>query len=588
MATNYDELQAAAALVIARTDTLRDKTNVLSTAEKDVDQTQAIYDQGVEKFDAKQAQVNEFTSIISKASTLYTQLDNQRTALKPQLGARESPEPTLPDPPVGTTPNYLTPVAVTDAAGTGAEGDVQNAERKIDYIEKEIALIGSGLAGVNGGVSLIDTENAKLDTDADADPVPVRNKALDLIYASRVEIERLEGVVAEATKDRAAILAVDPTRDVSAYTTIINDSNDNISALKDTTLTPALDETTTVTDLTALNTDLSAPDVGVSQLEALVTLKDAAIKVIYDEVNLLVSIMNQKRTEKENKATELVGLIATRDSIANQLQDIEGEPVAGVGLDDTPGINPPYTAAPYLTAPYNTALVGSEDCQLRMVKIEELAATDSKVDAEVELAALTVAKTTRLNRLTAAKGVLTTASGEAGTAQTQLDLAWTTLRNEIEEQKNIEIDAAALLLEEFLINGAAVINSSAPVVATSIRNKIDQTCPNAKVRTFVELVEAAYASEEAYVKLRTQIAADPVGSFFNAIEDPCFNLLPADELAALRAAIKDGFAARASELFALYFPSGASTSSGSSNTWLVVVLAIIALVAVVAIAAYVA
>jgi DNA repair exonuclease SbcCD ATPase subunit len=285
-----------------------------------------------------------------------------------------------------------------------------------------------------------------------------------------------------------------------------------------------------------------------------ISYEEAYVDTLTGKIEDLMSDYRRAQRELEDLRTNYQEALSEFQNIANQLEDIEGsadpsEATVDANVSDADGAEGSRLALT-VEASERMTNVNAQYTYLR----------DSLNDAKV----------VRKTALDAANRKKVTADREVASAEEDLARLRRDLAVLIANQGNIEVEAAASLLEDFLKNGSLVL-SAAATVDISVERDIAKTCEDSKVRSLVSRIRAAYLDEDEYKALRAEFRADPVGSFFNTINDPCFALLSEDEVEALRADIKANFSRRAAALFAKYFPTRSGSTSSSSRTGLIVV-----------------
>lgn len=254
--------------------------------------------------------------------------------------------------------------------------------------------------------------------------------------------------------------------------------------------------------------------------------------------------------------------VASFTEVANGLQDIDGSDSAR-------------------TATAFSALANGEvDSQLYTAKAVETALGTANTDIDTIETAVKAEYDAMKALVPTALAAKNSANTQLSTCQTALDTAKSDLRILVDKQKDIEVRAAAVLLEDFLKNENAVL-AAAPTVGLSVQTEVDKTCPSSKVNELVSEFRAAYADEDEYKALLARIIENPFAVFFNQIEDPCFVLLTEAEVAAFRADVEARFRAEAQRLLREY----GKVSGGSSIS--TTTLVIIALVVILLVAAFV-
>lgn len=262
--------------------------------------------------------------------------------------------------------------------------------------------------------------------------------------------------------------------------------------------------------------------------------------------------------------------------VVNRLENaVGGDTAFMTPYDITPGSGAIATLITTPNVASRLAIVNADVTALGLVKTQ-YTNLHSTLDG-VAVARASAASTKESDRVTAAAAVVT--------AETTLQTCKAALAVLIETQKNVEVDAAVALLEDFLKNGDSIVTSAAPTIPTAVETLVGYTCPSSKVRTLVSQIEAAYANEAEYVALRAQFLANPGAAFFHAlVSDPCFASLSPAEVEALSNQMVALFAVKAAALFAKYFPQ--TTATTTSLTTLFVILGVLAVVVLVALLMY--
>lgn len=284
------------------------------------------------------------------------------------------------------------------------------------------------------------------------------------------------------------------------------------------------------------NTPLLAEDV------ALVAEKIAELRVL--------------ETELATAQKTLDDAVAEFTTAVNQLQDIDGTSDSRVN-----------------TTLKNADADGAAGSQLAVTVATKAELTTIDGAYDTAEAAAKIPRDTAAAALPGAQSAKTTAQSQYDIAQTTLERVEADLRVLVDKQKDIEVRAAAALLEDFLKNEDAVL-AAAPTVALAVQQEVDKTCPSSKVNELVSQFRAAYADEDEYKALLERIIENPFAVFFNQIEDPCFVLLTEAEVAQFRADVEERFRAEARRLLREY-GHGGSTSSGVSIWFVVAVIVVI-------------
>lgn len=312
-------------------------------------------------------------------------------------------------------------------------------------------------------------------------------------------------------------------------------------------------------------------------IDTLITTVEGEITAIKTKINLYTDIVAYLDSEISEVNAEIASLSADlRNAEAalatarKNLSDAEAELRDHFNfLEDAWGAVPPANVVDAATPAGIHA-----DSRLKIIS-----------DAITALDAVHTAYNSLESNLSTAKGVKNTAfvnatSGKNAatnavkSAESTLLTSKTTLDQRITAQKDIEVNAAFLLLQDFFAKASLVLSSS-HVIPTAVADAIALTCPSAKVRTLDDAISRAYTDETEYKAMRDAIKADPVAVFFNTLDDPCFNLLPKEEAEALKALIKAEFLKKAQGVI----------GGGSGSSSLVPILIVVAVVVVMAIAA---
>lgn len=150
----------------------------------------------------------------------------------------------------------------------------------------------------------------------------------------------------------------------------------------------------------------------------------------------------------------------------------------------------------------------------------------------------------------------------------------------VEQQIRIEINAALAVLEDFLANGS-IVSSGAPVVSRSVEEEVLKTCNTSKVRNVLARIRTAYSDPAEYRRLRDEILADPVGTFFGKIDDPCYSSLSQSDVDRINSDMKRQFslvATAALVKYGLLSPHSSPTRKTSSFPWFLLALLVVVIV----------
>lgn len=311
---------------------------------------------------------------------------------------------------------------------------------------------------------------------------------------------------------------------------------------------------------------LSTEETNLTNVRAEITTAQSTITSQTTLLNEDVAKVTAAITALRNAERDLAAAQVTLDTkvsdfteVANKLQDIDG------------------TDSGRTVTAYSTEADGETGSQLKvLVTIEGSLGTVNTTYNTIETAAKD-ARDAAAADVAPAKNDLNAKKSTLSLAQTTLDTLSSDLRVLVDKQKDIEVTAAASLLEDFLKNENAVL-ASAPTVSLATQTEISKTCPSSKVNELVSKFRAAYADEDEYKALLAQIIENPFAVFFNQIEDPCFVLLTEAEVAEFRAEVESRFRAEAQRLLRQYGKSGSGSGSGIRTTTLVLVALVVLLI----------
>lgn len=527
MSGNYVQLQNKARDVVEATTLLRTRKIAQASADKEAVQARVSYDTIVSDYEKRKAQAMSADEDKVKLTSDLAELRALRTALIAQKAA-----------------------AVTTRDEAAAEVTAKE-EEIADYLGEPVdevypdpmaspPVVGSPAKPSRGIHALR----------AQADPLIEDAAELNQgIVAKRIELEALQANLVVAEKKLKDFKDVRDSTPPSERTQQMTDDVDEAQQEVD--------------DLKYQISSLQASiDVDVEAVAA----KEVEIEDINDQIEALMSDYRRAQRELKSDQDTYQEALADFQNIANQLEDIEGsaDPAAPTSDDNVPDAD------------------GAEGSRLELM-VDALDRVTTVNSAYTYLRdSLNDAKTVRKTALDAANRKKVTAEREVASAEEDLARLRKDLAVLVAAQASIEVEAAASLLEDFLKNGS-LITSGAPVVDLSVERDVAKTCEDSKVRSLISRIRAAYLDESEYLALRAEFRADPVGSFFNTINDPCFALLSEAEVEALRANIKANFSRRAAALFDKYYPTRNGSGPVSRNsTFLIWVLIAVVVIAVAA------
>lgn len=524
MSGNYVQLQNKARDVIDATNLLRMRKSAQISADKEAVQAKVSYDSVASEYERRKAQVTVSEEDKTKIGLEIIDLRSQRASLITQKA---------------------TAITVRDEAKTAVDDkETEIADILGEPVAEDLMASPPIVAQPSRGIHALEAQADPLKQDVD-----------DLnqgIVTKRINLEALNAALAVLEKKLEDLKDV---RDSMPPSEVPQELKDEIEA--------------TETEISDAKYDISSVEASIEVDLESVSSAEAYIETIMGQIEDLMSDYRNAQRELEDLRVNYQEALSEFQNIANQLEDIEGSAEPSEPTSDS-----------------NVSAADGEVGSRLALMVEAYERMTTVNDSYVYIrASLSDAKIMRKTALDAANRKKTTADREVASADEDLTRLRRDLAVLISNQGNIEVEAAASLLEDFLKNGSLVL-SGAPVVDISVERDIAKTCEDSKVRSLVSRIRAAYLDEDEYKALRAEFRADPVGSFFNTINDPCFALLSEDEVEALRADIKANFSRRAAALFAKYFPTRSGSTSTSSRTGLIVVGILVAVAILVALFLY--
>lgn len=516
MSGNYVQLQNKARDVIDATTLLRTRKTAQISADKEAAQAKVSYDLVVSDYERRKAQATASDEDMTKTAADIVELRALRASLITQKA---------------------TAITVRDEAADAVEAKETEI---LDILGEPVTadpmasppIVGQPSRGIHALEAGIDPHREAVDT---------LNQG---IVTKRISLESLRAVLSALKKELQDLKDV---RDSMPPSEVPQELRDEIAAKED---------------------EVDAKEYEISSLEAeievdleSVSVEEAYIDTLMGQIEDLMSDYRAAQRDLEELRITYQEALSEFQDIANQLEDIEGSADPSEATVDANSAEADGEIGSRLRL-----TVESHD-RMMSINSEFVYLRDHLNDAKI----------VRKTALDAANRKKTTAEREVASAEEDLARLRRDLAVLIANQGNIEVEAAASLLEDFLKNGSVIV-SAAPVVDVSVERDIAKTCEDSKVRSLVSRIRAAYLDEDEYKALRLEFRADPVGSFFNTINDPCFALLSEEEVEALRANIKANFSRRAAALFAKYFPtrSGGTTSTrNNTRTWVLTAVVVV-------------
>lgn len=506
MSGNYTLLHNKAEAVAAAVEDLRTKKQQLVVLEKEAIQTKAAFDAVSKEYEKRKTQASLTEEDKEKLEADLAKLISDRAELIAEKAAAFTA--------------YSAALTALDTANTARD----------TLIGEEVSSTASPPVTTPSGIRLLQSELVTLNEQADV-------ISHDLVTA------RGEAVELKATLDAKKVLLQDlkDTRDSLPAGT----ARDNLTNVE----IPAKEA-----EVTAAQGAYDSKLAEVEGFETSYTNKTAEATAKQDAITGQMELLREKEREIATLKEDVENTLAEYADLANKLQDIEGTADQNDLLNDG---NVTVEADADADGGLDDGQEGSQ-----LFLLTKTVYTVGEVHSQyIALRdSLNTAKTARKATMDSVASAKVAKEREVANAETTLATLRRQLDSLLDIQKKIEIDAAVALLEDFLKNGAVVL-AAAPNVELEVAQDVAKTCPESKVRALLSRIRASYTDPEEYKRLLDEFRADPVGSFFNDINDPCFVLLSEEEVEEFRADIRAAFLKAAKALFAKYFPGSVKSSS---------------------------
>lgn len=416
---------------------------------------------------------------------------------------------------------------------------------------------------------------------------------------SKVEIKEVElaGIVGEA-----AVPGSGSSTGLVKLREDLKDLRDELDVLNQNIVTGREKEINTKSDLTSDDValkemiklrDAMAPDANKSAINATILAAESkrnATKELYD--NIVADIKSNqddatvKKAEITSKETEISSEMAKyraaeveletyresyRDAVnktlalTNELQDIEG-------IENPNDFDENVDTSNYPN--------GKEGSRLHITK-----STKDSLDTIVTQGtnikdSLSNAKDEKKDEITFAQSSKAAVDKDLVEFTSLYKAAKAEVDSRVEQQIRIEINAALAVLEDFLANGS-IVASGAPVVSKSVEEEVVKTCNTSKVRNVLARIRTAYSDPAEYRRIRDEILADVVGTFFGKVDDPCYSSLSQSDVDRINSDMKRQFslvATAALVKYGLLSPHSSPTKKHSPFPWFWLALLVIAIV----------